>query len=89
MFSTCAAKLRSGRSARPLTKYASTPPTSVTAAVMYQFVTPKAACAPLMMIVSSSSGRLLCGSKASGAPDSISLYAEMPLPIASIYRLPE
>ena len=45
---------------------------SVTAAVMYQFVTPKAACAPLMMIVSSSSGSLLCGSKASGAPDSIS-----------------
>ena len=57
---------------------------SVTAAVMYQFVTPKAACAPLMMIVSSSSGCLLCGSKASGAPVSISLYAEMPLPIAGI-----
>ena len=52
-FSTCAAKECRGLRAWPLTKYASTPPSTITAAVMYQLVVMKDACAPWTMMVSS------------------------------------
>ena len=51
--SICAAKARRGLSARPLAKYASTPPISVTKAVMHQLVAPNDFCASLTTIVSS------------------------------------
>ena len=64
--STCEAKSCSGRSARPLTKYASTPPANVTAAVMHQLVAPNASWAPPTMTVTSSPSPVFVGSNASG-----------------------
>ena len=83
-FSTCDAKARSGLSARPLTKYASTPPSSVTATVISQLVALKDSCALLTTIVSSSSSSRLSGSNDAAAPPSMSAHADMPLPIESM-----
>ena len=83
-FSTCDAKARSGLSARPLTKYASTPPSSVTATVISQLVALKDSCALLTTIVSSSSSSRLSGSNDAAAPPSTSAHADMPLPIESM-----
>ena len=88
-FSTWEAKLFSDFKARPLTKYASIPPSTLTATVMYQLVVLNEACAPLTIMVSSRSRFSFSGLNELGFPLSILLYADIPLPIESIYRLPE
>ena len=56
---------------------------------MYQLVVLNEACAPLIIMVSSRSRFSFSGLNELGFPLSISLYADIPLPIQSIYRLPE
>ena len=82
--STWAAKARSGLSARPLTKYASTPPRSVTPAVMRQAVVPKDSCASFTTIVTSLSRVAFVGSNAWGESSLVAVKAEMSLPMASM-----
>ena len=82
--STWAAKARSGLSARPLTKYASAPPRSVTPAVMYQAVVPKDSCASFTTIVTLSSRAAFVGSNAQSESSPVALKAEMSLPMASM-----
>ena len=72
-FSTCEAKLRRGLSARPLTKYAKTPLSTVTAAVIYQFVVQKDVFAPCMTMVTSSFIPASSGSKNAGSPSTAAL----------------